>query len=191
MTNLKARTGQNQCIVNLYGATLFRYHHHVWRAVGCLRSQWTTFPVYAPVGGADHVGCFSDVGRHNRFLSLMARRQNFTELTLLLQNWTLSLVFSAGLVAFNADFDNRLAIWLAWYLLTSVGLVLCRSFIRYGAGWLRHRGYNKRRVAVAGDLPAGQSLLDSFRNEPWLGFEVVGVYHDPKPGGVTSDWAGT
>ncbi|CBG88932.1 undecaprenyl-phosphate glucose phosphotransferase [Citrobacter rodentium] len=113
-----------------------------------------------------------------------------TELTLLLQNWTLSLVFSAGLVAFNQDFDNRLSVWLAWYLLSSLGLVLCRSFIRFGAGWLRNRGYNKRLVAVAGDLPAGQALLDSFRNEPWLGFEVVGVYHDPKPGGVTSDWAG-
>ncbi|POT59598.1 undecaprenyl-phosphate glucose phosphotransferase [Citrobacter amalonaticus] len=114
----------------------------------------------------------------------------FTELTLLLQNWTLSLVFSAGLVAFNKDFDNRLTTWLAWYLLSSLGLVFCRSFIRYGAGWLRNSGYNKRSVAVAGDLPAGQALLDSFRNEPWLGFEVVGVYHDPKPGGVTSDWAG-
>ncbi|EAW8145572.1 undecaprenyl-phosphate glucose phosphotransferase [Salmonella enterica subsp. enterica] len=113
-----------------------------------------------------------------------------TELTLLLQNWTLSLIFSAGLVAFNDDFDNRLATWLAWYALSSLGLVLCRSFIRFGAGWLRHRGYNTRRVAVAGDLPAGQALLDSFRNEPWLGFEVVGVYHDPKPGGVPADWAG-
>lgn len=68
--------------------------------------------------------------------------------------------------------------------------MLCRSFIRFGAGWLRNRGYNTRRVAVAGDLPAGQALLDSFRNEPWLGFEVVGVYHDPKPGGVSADWAG-
>ncbi|CGO01900.1 undecaprenyl-phosphate glucose phosphotransferase [Salmonella enterica subsp. enterica serovar Typhi] len=113
-----------------------------------------------------------------------------TELTLLLQNWTLSLIFSAGLVAFNDDFDNRLATWLAWYALSSLGLVLCRSFIRFGVGWLRNRGYNTRRGAVAGDLPAGQALLDSFRNEPWLGFEVVGVYHDPKPGGVSADWAG-
>lgn len=113
-----------------------------------------------------------------------------TELALLLRNWTLSMVFSAGLIAFNNDVENRPAVWLAWYLLSSVGLVVCRSLIRYGAGWLRHRGYNKRRVAVAGDLPAGQALLESFRNEPWLGFEVVGVYHDAKPGGVSSDWAG-
>ncbi|VEA01893.1 extracellular polysaccharide biosynthesis protein [Salmonella enterica subsp. salamae] len=68
-----------------------------------------------------------------------------TELTLLLQNWTLSLIFSAGLVAFNDDFDNRLATWLAWYALSSLGLVLCRSFIRFGTGWLRNRGYNTRR----------------------------------------------
>lgn len=59
--------------------------------------------------------------------------------------------------------------------------MLSRSFIRYGAGWLRNRGYNTRRVAVAGDLPAGQMLLDSFRHEPWLGFEVAGIYHDPIP----------
>ena len=113
-----------------------------------------------------------------------------TELVLLLQNWTLSLIFSAGLMAFNADFDNTFRVFFAWYVLSSVGLVVCRALIRYMAGWLRHHGYNTRRVAVAGDLAVGQMLLDSFRNEPWLGFEVVGVYHDPKPGGVTTDWAG-
>ena len=113
-----------------------------------------------------------------------------TEFALLLQNWTLSVIFSAGLVAFNNDFDTQLKIWLAWYGLTSIGLVVCRSCIRIGAGWLRNHGYNKRMVAVAGDLAAGQMLMESFRNQPWLGFEVVGVYHDPKPGGGSNDWAG-
>ncbi|MFA2151315.1 undecaprenyl-phosphate glucose phosphotransferase, partial [Escherichia coli] len=88
------------------------------------------------------------------------------------------------------DFDSRLMLWLAWYLLTSAGLVACRAFIRFGAGWLRNRGYNKRTVAVAGDLTAGRILLNSFRNQPWLGFEVVGVYHDKKTDGVSADWAG-
>ncbi|VDZ99438.1 extracellular polysaccharide biosynthesis protein [Salmonella enterica subsp. enterica] len=45
-----------------------------------------------------------------------------TELTLLLQNWTLSLIFSAGLVAFNDDFDNRLATWLALVCAVQPGL---------------------------------------------------------------------
>ncbi|MGS9347014.1 undecaprenyl-phosphate glucose phosphotransferase, partial [Salmonella enterica subsp. enterica serovar Infantis] len=75
-----------------------------------------------------------------------------TELTLLLQNWTLILIFSAGLVAFNDYFDNSLATWLAWYALSSLGFVFCRSLIRVGAGGLRNRGYNTRRVAVAGDV---------------------------------------
>ncbi len=113
-----------------------------------------------------------------------------TELTLLLQNWTLSLIFSAGLLAFNTDFDNTFGIYLAWYLLTTMGLMLSRAVIRFGAGWLRNLGYNTRRVAVAGDMPMGQELLEGFRNEPWLGFDVVGVYHDPQPGGITTGWAG-
>ncbi|WP_312229210.1 undecaprenyl-phosphate glucose phosphotransferase [Pseudescherichia sp.] len=113
-----------------------------------------------------------------------------TELVLLLQNWTLSLIFSAGLMAFNSDFNDDFSLFLAWYVLSSIGLVVCRSLIRFGAGWLRNRGYNTRRVAIAGDLPVGQMLLESFRNEPWLGFEVVGVYHDVRPEGVSADWAG-
>jgi putative colanic acid biosynthesis UDP-glucose lipid carrier transferase len=50
-----------------------------------------------------------------------------TELLLLIQNWTLSLIFSAGLVAFSHDFDTRLVTYLCWYVLTSLGMVVCRS----------------------------------------------------------------
>ncbi len=48
--------------------------------------------------------------------------------------------------------------------------------IRYCARIIRNLGYNTRRVAVAGTLPAGINLLKSFANEPWLGFIIVGVY---------------
>ncbi|MGL4726218.1 MAG: undecaprenyl-phosphate glucose phosphotransferase [Scandinavium sp.] len=113
-----------------------------------------------------------------------------TELLLLLQNWTLALIFTAGVLAFNDDFNNSVSLWLGWYVLSTCGMIGCRTFIRFGVGWLRHRGYNVRTVAVAGDMPAGQALLDSFRNQPWLGFDVLGSYHDAKPGGVTADWAG-
>ena len=114
-----------------------------------------------------------------------------TELLLLLQNWTLSIIFSAGLMAFNSDFDASFGLIFAWYFLSSVGLVVCRSFIRFGAGCLRNLGYNTRRVAIAGALPVGSELAESFRNQPWLGFEVVGVYHDPTEEGVSAQWAGT
>lgn len=113
-----------------------------------------------------------------------------TELTLLMQNWTLSMVFSAGLLAFNNDVNISFGVWFSWYLLSTTGLIACRSCIRFGAGWLRHRGYNTRRVAIAGPLPVGRELAESFRNEPWLGFDVVGIYHDTQPGDAAQHWVG-
>ncbi len=101
------------------------------------------------------------------------------------------MIFSAGLVAFSNDFDMQLKIWLAWYGVAgqvSGSSVVCRSVFALGragcvimaiqSAWSRWRGI----------LAAGQMLMESFRNQPWLGFEVVGVYHDPKPGGVSNDW---
>ncbi len=114
-----------------------------------------------------------------------------SELTLLLQNWSLSLIFSAGLLAFNPDFDGSFWVYLAWYVLTGFGMVVCRSFIRFGAGWLRNMGYNTRRIAIAGSLPVGRTLASSFRNEPWLGFEVTGVYDDVQPATDLGDYAGS
>ena len=117
-----------------------------------------------------------------------------TELLLLLQNWTLSLIFSAGLIAFNNDFDNRLAVWLAWYLLSSVGLVLSRSFIRYGAGWLRNRGYNTRRVAVA-TCPPGKCCWTAFAmNRGWglkwpVSITILSPAKTPATGpGICNNW---
>lgn len=113
-----------------------------------------------------------------------------SELTLLLQNWTLSLIFSTGLLAFNSDFDGSFWIYLAWYVLTGFGMVVCRSLIRFAAGLLRNMGYNTRRIAIAGSMPVGRTLASSFRNEPWLGFEVMGVYDDMQPASEHGDYAG-
>lgn len=114
-----------------------------------------------------------------------------SELFLLLRNWTLSVIFSAGLLAFNSDFDGSFWVYFAWYVLTSFGMVVCRSLIRFSAGMLRNMGYNKRRIAIAGSLPVGRQLANSFRNEPWLGFEVIGVYDDTPPACESDDYAGS
>lgn len=58
---------------------------------------------HAPVGGADYAGGVPDAGGITgiyRSWRGVRQRQN----RLLLQNWTLSVIFSAGLVAFNNDF---------------------------------------------------------------------------------------
>lgn len=102
-----------------------------------------------------------------------------TELLLLMQNWTLSLWISAVLMTFIDDLRNPFRLWFAWYMLSAAGLVACRLLIRAGAGWFRRRGINTRNVAIAGNLPEGRILADTFRNQPWLGLHVAGIYDDP------------
>lgn len=60
------------------------------------------------------------------------------------------------------------------------GFFVCRLSIRIILGMLRKIGYNTRKVAVAGSLPAGLNLLRTFQNAPWLGFVVKGIYDDIK-----------
>lgn len=51
---------------------------------------------------------------------------------------------------------------MQWYLVVSLGFICCRTTIRLGAGVLRKLGFNTRRVAVVGTLPAGINLLKGF-----------------------------
>ena len=100
------------------------------------------------------------------------------ELILILKNWSLSFLLTLGFVTLFSDFDLTFRTFIFWYLAVCAGFVVTRSLIRALAGFFRRIGYNKRRVAFAGSLPAGISLLETFRNQPWLGFEVKGIYED-------------
>ncbi|EOX0726080.1 sugar transferase, partial [Klebsiella pneumoniae] len=100
------------------------------------------------------------------------------ELIMIIKNWTLSIILTSGLISLFPDFDISVKVFLFWYFFVVLGFIVCRSFIRLGAGVLRKLGYNTRRVAVVGSSPAGISLLQSFLEEPWLGFVVKGIYDD-------------
>ena len=100
------------------------------------------------------------------------------ELILILKNWTLSLLLTLGFTSLLPDFDLSFSIFIQWYLIVVIGFVCCRSSIRLSSGLLRKLGYNTRRVAVVGSLPAGVNLLKGFLEEPWLGFIVKGIYDD-------------
>lgn len=100
------------------------------------------------------------------------------ELIMIIKNWTLSLILTSGLISLFPDFDISVKVFIFWYLFVVMGFIFCRTFIRLGAGVLRKLGYNTRRVAVVGSSPAGISLLQSFLDEPWLGFVVKGIYDD-------------
>ncbi|MCV9878021.1 undecaprenyl-phosphate glucose phosphotransferase [Brenneria izbisi] len=101
-----------------------------------------------------------------------------TEFNLIFRNWTLSIVFTAGIVSFLPTLKVSFTLFIQWYIVVCVGIILCRLAIRFSAGVLRRMGYNPRKVAIVGSLPAGLNLARSFNEEPWLGFVVEGVYDD-------------
>lgn len=118
------------------------------------------------------IGGITDFYRSWRGVKLSA------ELQLLLQNWTLSIILNAGIISFIELVGVDFKIYAQWFLIVCVGLVLCRTSIRFMIGIVRHLGYNTRKIAIAGSLPVGVNLARSFEDAPWLGFEVIGLYDD-------------
>ncbi|EMO7189180.1 undecaprenyl-phosphate glucose phosphotransferase [Pluralibacter gergoviae] len=108
-----------------------------------------------------------------------------TELKLLLKNWTLSLIITSGVISYLSSFEFSFTMFVQWYFSVSIVIVFCRVAIRYSAGVIRKFGYNTRNVAVAGSMPVGVSLLQSFEDEPWLGFVVNGIYDDHNVPGIS------
>ncbi|HBR1319106.1 TPA: undecaprenyl-phosphate glucose phosphotransferase [Klebsiella quasipneumoniae subsp. quasipneumoniae] len=102
------------------------------------------------------------------------------EFTLIIKNWTLSILLTLGVTSLFSDVDLNFKFFILWYINAVVGFIFCRLAIRIGAGVLRKLGYNTRRVAVVGSTPVGINLLNGFNDEPWLGFIVLGIYDDNK-----------
>lgn len=123
---------------------------------------------------------FQMIGGMTDFYRSWRGVKSSAELILISKNWTLSLLLTLGLSSLLSDFDLSFKIFIQWYLVVVAGFFLCRMGIRVGSGILRKMGYNTRRVAVVGTMPAGINLITSFIDEPWMGFVVVGVY-DEKP----------
>ncbi|AWX86767.1 MULTISPECIES: undecaprenyl-phosphate glucose phosphotransferase [Enterobacteriaceae] len=127
------------------------------------------------------IGGITDFYRSWRGVKLIS------ELDLLIKNWTLSLILMVGILSYSKDLTFNFRISFEWYIIVSVGVIICRMIIRYVARFIRHLGYNTRNVAIAGSMPVGVSLAKSFNDEPWLGFVVVGLYDINPPNTNFSD----
>ncbi|HBR1047230.1 TPA: undecaprenyl-phosphate glucose phosphotransferase [Klebsiella pneumoniae] len=101
-----------------------------------------------------------------------------TELRLVLKNWTTSILIMSSLIFFFSGMHLGASIIIQWYLITCFGILFCRVGIRYASGVCRRFGYNTRNVAIAGSQDIGFSLMKAFKEESWMGFNVVGVYDD-------------
>ncbi|HCA9137715.1 undecaprenyl-phosphate glucose phosphotransferase [Klebsiella quasipneumoniae] len=147
--------------VGLYAACLVNNKHFGYnQLLVCL----TVLCAFQMIGG------ISDFYRSWRGVKLSA------ELSLVLKNWTLSLLFIIAATTYSAVLSLSFKVALEWYIFVCLGVIVCRVSIRAGARFIRTLGYNTRRIAIAGSMPVAINLAKSFIDEPWLGFVVVGLY---------------
>lgn len=102
------------------------------------------------------------------------------EIIILLKNWSFSLLISLGIISLLdlGPSGKSLFYVIEWFFIVCVGFILARTAIRALIGFVRNLGYNNRYVAIAGDLPVGLNLAKSFKEQPWLGLLVLGIYND-------------
>ncbi|HSC76176.1 MAG TPA: undecaprenyl-phosphate glucose phosphotransferase [Pseudomonadales bacterium] len=65
---------------------------------------------------------------------------------------------------------------LRWLVVSATFLCICRLSMRQVLIWLRRRGYNIRRVAIAGCSAAAQALTERIIGSPWMGLVIDGHY---------------
>lgn len=99
-----------------------------------------------------------------------------TELKYTFQNWGLAILLTVGACSVVTSFNIHPLFYMSWFLVFIILDVVMRFIIRLLAGYFRSLGYNKRTVAIAGDMPVGKELISNFNDQPWMGFEVIGFY---------------
>jgi putative colanic acid biosynthesis UDP-glucose lipid carrier transferase len=100
------------------------------------------------------------------------------ELRVILQNWTLSVLFTLGVLSVINMSDNDVTLYVRWFVIVSIGFIISRLIIRLAIGYLRNLGFNTRNVAIMGAVPVGIRLAETLRDAHWMGFRVLGIYDD-------------
>ena len=89
------------------------------------------------------------------------------------------LVTAASLSFYRALYFSRLHMILFGVLTPSM-MILIRIILYTMMRRARKRGVNLRRVLIIGAGRAGRKLEESFRQYPWMGFDVAGFLDDHK-----------
>jgi putative colanic acid biosynthesis UDP-glucose lipid carrier transferase len=84
------------------------------------------------------------------------------------------IVVLATVTQWGTDQDNR-KILAVWWILAMIGIVCTRIMLRL---ILQIKRTPRRQIAFYGITQTAQRLAQVFRENPWLGCEVVGFYDD-------------
>jgi Undecaprenyl-phosphate glucose phosphotransferase len=76
--------------------------------------------------------------------------------------------------------SNYSRLWmLGWSMSTILVLGIYRWVARHLLGRIRMRGMDVRKVVVVGATHAGRKIVETVRNNPWMGLDVVGSVETP------------
>ncbi len=122
--------------------------------------------------------------------------QFFSEFLHLYQNWKINnhlqligqtvgvwLITCFFMFIFAIIFDQDIEILYielatTWVLLASANLAICRGLTNQVVRYIRKKGGNTVRVAIAGGGPLAQYAVTQLENNPWTGYEIIGIYDD-------------
>ena len=65
-----------------------------------------------------------------------------------------------------------------WVIVATLNLALVRTLTNYTVRLIRKNGGNTVKVAIAGGGPLAQYSVAQLKNNPWTGYEIVGIYDD-------------
>lgn len=122
--------------------------------------------------------------------------QFFSEFLHLYQNWRIrhtflmiakslvSWVLTTGtLFIFAISFDQSVYdldwnLGIHWFLLTFACFSFARMALNLSVRLMRKNGVNVKRIAIAGAGPIARYVVEQIQDNPWTGYEVVGIYDD-------------
>lgn len=67
-----------------------------------------------------------------------------------------------------------------WFIGTPVLLGLWYISFRYALRWARAHGWNRRKLAIAGNGDLARHVARTVAENPWMGFQVVGLFNGPE-----------
>ena len=139
---------------------------------------WTERDFSLGLLGLVAFGVVTSFGRLYRSWRLIRLRYELVEIAI-----SLSIAFGAvGLiVTFSTNWGttppaHRLIV--AWYGLALLSITVSRIVVRLSLRYYRAAGHDHRTAAFVGATSTSRELARIFRDHPWMGIEVVGIYDD-------------
>lgn len=142
-----------------------------------LTVEWTRIHAFYAIVGILMMQFFAE------FLNLYSNWKIGDPVILALQAVGVWLITCISMLVFALLFDQDLqGLYLTlagtWVLISCLNLSVVRILLNQLIKYLRKHGLNTKRVALAGGGPLATYARMQLNNDPWTGYDIVGVYDD-------------